>query len=279
MNGDLHTVGIHAGHDHRAGVTLGGKAQSRRDGKVLHPVKARGDKRAAAAAKGQRVNIPSAQAFSDDVNAAFVRELFYSATLLIVIRIMQNNHPFGGNNMKLTETRLDGKDIFNGKILHVIHDKVELEDGSTAMREVVRHPGGVCVAAIDSDNNLLFVRQFRYPYAEVVLELPAGKLEKGSTPLENGKRELLEETGAIGYSYISLGQVYPSPGYTDEIIHLYACRIKEEQTAQPDAGEFLNIERIPIIKAAEMVLNNQIFDAKTQIAVLKAAALLQSGKI
>ncbi|MBQ1452648.1 MAG: NUDIX hydrolase [Ruminococcus sp.] len=181
--------------------------------------------------------------------------------------------------MKLTETRLDGKDIFNGKILHVIHDKVELEDGSTSMREVVRHPGGVCVAAIDSDNNLLFVRQFRYPYAEVVLELPAGKLEKGSTPLENGKRELLEETGAIGYSYISLGQVYPSPGYTDEIIHLYACRIKEEQTAQPDAGEFLNIERIPIIKAAEMVLNNQIFDAKTQIAVLKAAALLQSGKI
>jgi len=246
---------------------------------VLHPVKARGDKRAAAAAKGQRVNIPSAQAFSDDVNAAFARELFYSATLLIVIGITQNNHPFGGNNMKLTETRLDGKDIFNGKILHVIHDKVELEDGSTSMREVVRHPGGVCVAAIDSDNNLLFVRQFRYPYAEVVLELPAGKLEKGSTPLENGKRELLEETGAIGYSYISLGQVYPSPGYTDEIIHLYACRIKEEQTAQPDAGEFLNIERIPIIKAAEMVLNNQIFDAKTQIAVLKAAALLQSGKI
>ena len=198
---------------------------------------------------------------------------------MIVIEITQNNHPFGGHYMKLTETRLDGKDIFNGKILHVIHDKVELEDGSTAMREVVRHPGGVCVAAIDSDNNLLFVRQFRYPYAEVVLELPAGKLEKGSTPLENGKRELLEETGAIGYSYISLGQVYPSPGYTDEIIHLYACRIKEEQTAQPEAGEFLNIERIPIIKAAEMVLNNQIFDAKTQIAVLKAAALLQSGKI
>ncbi len=181
--------------------------------------------------------------------------------------------------MKLTETRLSGKDIFNGKILHVIHDEVALEDGTKAMREVVRHPGGVCVAAIDNDNNLLFVRQFRYPYGEVVLELPAGKLEKGSTPLENGKRELLEETGAVGYSYISLGQVYPSPGYTDEIIHLYACRIKEEAEAQPDAGEFLNVERIPMLKAAEMVLNNRVFDAKTQIAVLKTAALLQSGKI
>ncbi len=181
--------------------------------------------------------------------------------------------------MLLTEKTLSSKDIFNGRILHVIHDEVELEDGATSLREVVRHPGGVCVAAIDENGCLLFVRQFRYPYGEVVLELPAGKLEKGSTPLENGKRELLEETGAVGYSYISLGQVYPSPGYTDEIIHLYACRVRSVGEARPDVGEFLNVERIPIIKAAEMVLNNRIFDAKTQIAVLKAAALLQSGRI
>ena len=107
----------------------------------------------------------------------------------------------------------------------------------------------------------------------------AGKLEKGSTPLENGKRELLEETGAVGYSYISLGQVYPTPGYTDEVIHLYACHIRSEGEARPDEGEFLHVERIPFIKATEMVLNNQIFDAKTQIAVLKASALLQSGRI
>ena len=181
--------------------------------------------------------------------------------------------------MQLTEKTLSSKDIFNGKILHVIHDEVELEDGSRALREVVRHPGGVCVAAIDDDNNMLFVRQFRYPYGEVVLELPAGKLEKGSTPLENGKRELLEETGAVGYSYVSLGQVYPSPGYTDEIIQLYACRVKAVGDAMPDEGEFLNVEKIPVIKAAEMVLNNRVFDAKTQIAVLKAAALWQGGKL
>lgn len=181
--------------------------------------------------------------------------------------------------MSLTEKTLSSQEIFNGRILHVLHDEVELEDGSRAKREVVRHPGGVCVAAIDDNGSLLFVRQFRYPYKEAVLELPAGKLEKGSTPLENGKRELLEETGATGYSYISLGQVYPSPGYTDEIIHLYACRVQSVGAAQPDEGEFLRVERIPVLKAAEMVLNNQLFDAKTQIAVLKAAALLQSGKI
>ena len=181
--------------------------------------------------------------------------------------------------MNLTETKLSGKEIFHGRILHVVHDTVRLADGSTSLREVVRHPGGVCVAALDGEDNLLFVRQFRYPYGETVLELPAGKLEPGSTPLENGKRELLEETGAVGYSYLSLGQVYPSPGYTDEIIHLYACRIREQGESRPDEGEFLRVERIPLIKAAEMVLNNQLFDAKTQIAVLKTAALLHSGKI
>ena len=182
-------------------------------------------------------------------------------------------------NMLLTEKTLSSKEIFNGKILHITHDEVALPDGSRAMREVVRHPGGVCVAALDKDNNLLFVRQFRYPYAEVVLELPAGKLEPGTTPLENGKRELLEETGAVGYSYITLGQVYPTPGYTDEIIHLYACRIREQGESRPDEGEFLNVEKIPLDKAVEMVLNNRVVDAKTQIAVLKTAMLLQSGKI
>ena len=181
--------------------------------------------------------------------------------------------------MKLTEKTIQSKTVFDGRILRVIHDDVELPDGTKSKREVVRHPGGVCVAALDSDNCLLFVRQFRYPYSEVVLELPAGKLEKGSTPLENGKRELLEETGAEGYSYISLGQVYPTPGYTDEIIHLYACKISGQGESRPDEGEFLNAEKIPLNKAVEMVLNNQIPDAKTQIAVLKTAMLLQSGKI
>lgn len=181
--------------------------------------------------------------------------------------------------MKLFEKTLSTQSVFDGKILHITLDEVELENGKKSKREVVNHPGGVTVAALDEENNLYFVKQFRYPYKEVVLELPAGKLEKGSTPLENGKRELLEETGATGYSYVSLGQVYPSPGYTSEIIHLYVCRIKTEGESRPDEGEFLNVEKIPLDKAVEMVLNNQLPDAKTQIAVLKTAMLLKSGKI
>ncbi|WP_294906505.1 NUDIX domain-containing protein [uncultured Ruminococcus sp.] len=181
--------------------------------------------------------------------------------------------------MELTEKTLSSKSVFDGRILHITLDEIELPDGKKSKREVVNHPGGVTVAALDEDNNLLFVRQFRYPYKEVVLELPAGKLEKGSTPLENGKRELIEETGAEGYSYISLGQLYPSPGYTSEIIHLYACKIKSQGSSNPDDGEFLNVEKIPLDKAVEMVLNNQIPDAKTQVAVLKTAMLIKSGKI
>lgn len=181
--------------------------------------------------------------------------------------------------MELTEKTLSSKSVFDGRILHITLDEVELPNGKKSKREVVNHPGGVTVAALDEDNCLLFVRQFRYPYKEVVLELPAGKLEKGSTPLENGKRELMEETGAEGYSYISLGQLYPSPGYTSEIIHLYACKVKSQGSSNPDDGEFLNVEKIPLDKAVEMVLNNQISDAKTQVAVLKTAMLIKSGKI
>lgn len=175
----------------------------------------------------------------------------------------------------LDEKTLNSKTIYDGKILHVILDEVELPNGNKAYREVVNHPGGVCIAALDEENNLYFVKQFRYPYKEVTLELPAGKLEKGSTPLENGKRELKEETGCEGYSFVTLGAMYPSTGYTDEIIHLFMCRVKSVGQQQPDEDEFLNVEKIPIKKAVEMVLNNQIPDAKTQITVLKLDRLLK----
>ncbi len=179
----------------------------------------------------------------------------------------------------LKEKTISSKTIYNGKVFEIIVDDIQFPDGNQAKREVALHSGGVCVAALDEDNNIYFVKQFRYPYKEIVWELPAGKLEKGQTPLENGKRELLEETGCVGYSYMSLGQLYPSPGYTSEIIHLYACRVQSVGDNQTDSDEFLEVEKIPFEKAVEMVLNNQLPDSKTQVCILKLKALLDSGKI
>lgn len=179
--------------------------------------------------------------------------------------------------MQFYEKTLDSKTVFEGRVIEVTLDRVALQNGHTSTREVVGHPGGVCIAALTPQQELLFVEQFRYPYHEVVLELPAGKLEKGQNPLENGKRELKEETGATGKDYVSLGQLYPSPGYCAEIIHLYFCRVEEIAGSCPDEDEFLHVRKIPLHQAVEMVLNNRIPDAKTQTAVLKTALLLQKG--
>ena len=127
----------------------------------------------------------------------------------------------------------------------------------------------MCVAALTEDGYLLFVRQFRYPYQKVLLELPAGKLDPGEDPLEAGKRELREETGAEAARYESLGELYPSPGYCGEIIHLYAATGLTFGQMSPDEDEFLEVEKIPLEEAARMVLDNEIADAKTQAAVLK----------
>lgn len=182
--------------------------------------------------------------------------------------------------MELTEKTLKQTEIYDGKIIHVHVDDVELPDGTTSKREVVDHPGGVCVAVLTPENELIFVRQFRYPYHEVLLELPAGKLERGEDPLEAIKREQLEETGTTAESYVSLGNLYPTCGYCAEIIRLYACRLSGDKgTLHLDDDEFLTNERIPLDKAVEMVLNNEVPDAKTQVGILKTATLVQAGKL
>ncbi len=175
--------------------------------------------------------------------------------------------------MNLTETPLKQDYRYRGKIVNLRVDEARLPNGATALREVIEHPGGVCIAALTEKDELLFVRQFRYPYGEVVLELPAGKLSPGENPLEAGRRELREETGASAADYVSLGQLYPSPGYCGEIIHLYAATDLTFGEMQPDEDEFLEVERIPLDEAVRLVLENRVPDAKTQTAVLKLYAL------
>ncbi len=173
--------------------------------------------------------------------------------------------------MNFTETPLKQTEIYSGKIITVRVDDARLPSGAIAKREVVEHPGGVCVAALTDQDELLFVRQFRYPYGEVIPEIPAGKLERGEDPLPAGKRELREETGASAAHFESLGQLYPSPGYCGEIIHMYLATGLSFGEMCPDDDEFLEVERIPLARAVEMVLNGDIKDAKTQAAVLKVA--------
>ena len=181
-------------------------------------------------------------------------------------------------HLKGIERTVSQEYIYEGKILKLRVDKAKTENGKEVTREVVEHNGGVCIAALTDENELLFVKQFRYAYQEKLLELPAGKREKNENPLECGKRELKEETGVTGKGFLSLGQVYPTPGYCTEILHLYICRVDEIGESKPDEDEVIEVVKIPLERAVEMVINNEIPDAKTQIAVMKTYALVRSGR-
>lgn len=182
--------------------------------------------------------------------------------------------------MILEEKQLSSEYKFKGRIINLRQDTALLPNGNTATREVVEHPGGVCVAALTDDDELLFVRQWRYPYMEETLEIPAGKRDKkDEDPLECGKRELKEETGAIAKEYIDLHPLYPTPGYINEVIFCFLATGLTFGEQNPDEDEFLDVLRIPLDKAVEMVLSGEIKDAKTQIAVLKVKVLRDAGKI
>ena len=181
--------------------------------------------------------------------------------------------------MHLEEKTLSSETVFEGKIFTITHDTVELENGDTAIRDCLLHHGGVCVLPVNENNEVFLVRQFRYPFRTVTLEAPAGKLEKGEDPFEAMKREQMEETGTMGENYVSLGNLYPSPGYCGEIIRIWACRVSAKGEMHLDDDEFLEVERIPLQKAVEMVLNNEIPDSKTQVGILKTAALVKNGKL
>lgn len=182
--------------------------------------------------------------------------------------------------MNLEEKQLSSNYLFKGRIINLRQDTALLPNGNTATREVVEHPGGVCVAALTDNDELLFVKQWRYPYMEETLEIPAGKRDRqDEDPLECGKRELQEETGATAKEYIDLYPLYPTPGYINEVIYCYLATGLTFGEQNPDEDEFLDVLRIPLEKAVEMVLSGEIKDAKTQIAVLKVKVLRDSGKI
>lgn len=179
----------------------------------------------------------------------------------------------------MTEKTLKENNIFDGKIIRVHIDDIELPDGSKSFREVVEHSGGVCVAAVTENDEMFFVRQYRYPFKRVLLELPAGKLERGEDPLEAGIRELSEECGVVADKVHSMGTIYPTVAYCSEIIYLFVATGLHSVPQHLDDGEFLQVEKISIDRAKEMVMNGEISDAKTVALVLKVADLRRENKL
>ena len=173
----------------------------------------------------------------------------------------------------LTERQTASELIFDGKILHVYRDDIALPNGKPAERELIRHIGAVCVIPITDDGMAVMERQYRYPVGEVLLEIPAGKLDsKDEDHEEAARRELAEETGYEARELIPLGKFYPACAYSDEAIWMYLAKGLTGGQRHPDEDEFLDVELIPLTELVEMVLEGRIPDAKTQLAILKAAA-------
>lgn len=177
--------------------------------------------------------------------------------------------------MDFTEKTISTHEIYNGRIIHVKEDTVLLANGETAGRELVIHNGGVGVIAIDVDENVLLVRQYRKPYDQDVIEIPAGKLEKGENPMEAGLRELREETGYSAKKITPLGKCYPTPGYCSEVIHLFLAQELIWQGQELDQGEFVEVIKMPFSQLCKMISDNEIYDAKTIIAALKTEKIIK----
>ncbi len=180
--------------------------------------------------------------------------------------------------VRLFEETLDQRVIYQGKILTLRQDTVRLENGRTASREVVEHPGGVCILPLEDDGTVYTVRQFRYPFGRVVEELPAGKLDGSEEPRAAAERELSEEIGMQAGEMIYLGELLMSPGFCDEVLHMYLAKELCHGAQHPDEDEFLEVERIPFPVLINRVMAGELTDAKTVATVLKAKEYLKDGE-
>ena len=171
----------------------------------------------------------------------------------------------------LIEKYVDGKVVFDGKIIRLEHWQVELPNGHIALREVACHPGASAVVALDDDNNVILVHQYRAPMHRVTLEIPAGKLDSATEdPLFCAKRELSEETGMEAESWTKLTVLDTTPGFCNERIHIYlATGLRQGQT-HPDEDEFVATTRMPLSEAAARVMDGTLRDGKTALGILMA---------
>lgn len=176
----------------------------------------------------------------------------------------------------LSETFLEGEEVFSGRLLKVRRDRVRLPDGSEGVREYIRHPGAVVILALLDDDRVVLERQFRYPHAREFIELPAGKRDPGETPEATGRRELLEETGYVAAKWRRLGVIHNAISYSDEGIDLWLARGLELRAQNLERGEFLEVFTLPLAQAQEMVRDGRITDAKTVVGLLWGGGVLEA---
>ncbi len=176
--------------------------------------------------------------------------------------------------MDLKENIVGTKDIFDGFLFKIMVHDIVLPDGTRGNREIVKHNGGVGIIAVTPERDVFMVTQYRIAADEILLEIPAGRLEKDENPYNAAKRELEEETGYRAKELIPLGEYYATPGYCTEKLMIYLATEFEFKGQHLDEGEFLNVSKIPLDDLYEMVMQNKIHDCKTAIAVLKAKAIL-----
>ena len=172
----------------------------------------------------------------------------------------------------LNETRIESEEIYDGQVVHLYKDTVELPNGKCATRETIRHVGAVAIVPLTEDGKVVVERQFRYPLDCVITEIPAGKLDsKSEDRLSAAKRELEEETGLIASDWMELGDYYPAAAYTDEVITMYLARGLQKGTRNLDEDEFLNIMEVSLDELVEEIMQGKIADGKTQVALLKVS--------
>ncbi len=167
----------------------------------------------------------------------------------------------------LIEQTLRTTEIYKGKIIDLQLDEVELPNGKTSQRELVKHPGAVAVIPLTSEGRLVLVRQYRKALDKIIVEIPAGKLEENEERISCAKRELEEETGYAAKELRFVASFYTSPGFANEIIHLYLAEQLTNGEANTDEDEFLDVVEVTLDEAEQMVKEQSIHDAKTMYAV------------